>query len=106
MGRKHYRQEFKREGVQLVEVRGRYIPETGADLGVGRATLNRWFKEFRDQNSLSGPHEDASKETARLRNENDLLRQERGLLKCTKLTNSPVNCLFDVMWQRSSPGKQ
>ncbi len=25
MGRKHYRQEYKREGVQLVEVRGRPI---------------------------------------------------------------------------------
>ncbi len=42
MERKHYTQEFKREAV---EVSGRPIPEVAADLGVGRATLNRWIKE-------------------------------------------------------------
>ncbi len=81
MGRKHYTEEFKREAVRLVEVSGRPIPEIAADLGVGRATLNRWIKEFRDQDLLSGPHEDTSKELARLRKENELLRQERDLLK-------------------------
>jgi transposase len=30
---------------------------------------------------LSGPHSDASKELARLRKENEILRQERDLLK-------------------------
>ncbi len=71
----------KRKTVRLVEVSGRPIPEIAADLGVGRATLIRWIKEFRDQDFLSGPHEDTSKELARLRKENELLRQERDLLQ-------------------------
>ncbi|KZL07218.1 transposase [Pseudovibrio sp. Ad26] len=54
MGRKHYTEEFKREAVRLVEVSGRPIPEITADLGLGRATLNRWIKEFRDQVLLAG----------------------------------------------------
>ncbi len=45
MERKHYTQEFKREVAQLVAVSGWPIPEIIADLGVGRATLNRWIKE-------------------------------------------------------------
>ncbi|WP_208989376.1 transposase, partial [Pseudovibrio sp. POLY-S9] len=61
MGRKHYTEEFKREAVRLVDVSGRPIPEIAADLGVGQATLNRWIKEFQDQDLLSGPHEDAKK---------------------------------------------
>ena len=81
MGQRKFTDEFKREAVRLVEVSGRTVPEIAADLGVGRSTLKRWVKEFRDQDLLAGPHEDASKELARLRQENALLRQERDLLK-------------------------
>ena len=81
MGRIHYTEEFKREAVRLVEVSGRSVPEIAADLGVGRASLSRWIKDFRDQDLLGGPHQDASNEIARLRKENDILRQERDLLK-------------------------
>jgi len=66
--------------VRLVEVSDQPIPEIAADFDVGRATLNRWIKEFRDQDLLAGPHEDAGKELARLCKENELLRQERDLL--------------------------
>ncbi len=81
MGRKHYTEGLKREAGRLIEMSGRLIPELAADLGVGRATLNRRIKEFRDQDLLAGPHEDVSKELARWRKENELLRQERDLLK-------------------------
>ncbi len=65
--------------MQRVEVSGRLIPEIAANLGVGRATLKRWIKEFCDHDLLIGLCEDASKELAKLRNENELLRQERDL---------------------------
>ncbi len=65
MGRMHYTEEFKREAVRLVEMSGRPIPQLATDLGMGRATLNRWIKGFRDQGLLAGPHEEASKELAR-----------------------------------------
>ncbi len=101
IGRTHYTEEFKREAVRLVAVSGRPIPEIAADPGVGRATLNRWIKEFRDQDLLSGPHEDTSKELARLRKENELLRQERDLLKkaaafFTRETVRPATPLVQV----------
>ncbi len=83
MGRPNYTEEFKREAVRLVEVSGRGIKEIAEDLGVARSSLQRWVREFRDQDLLSGPHEDASKELARLRKQNELLRQERDLLKCS-----------------------
>ena len=69
MGQPNYTEDFKREAVRLVEVSGRPVPEIASALGVGRSTLNRWVREFRDQDLLSGPHEDASKELARLRKE-------------------------------------
>lgn len=81
MGQANYTEEFKREAVRLVEVSGRTIPEIAADLGVGRSTLNRWIREFRDQDLLACPHEDTGKELARLRKEIKLLREERELLK-------------------------
>ncbi len=81
MGQPNYTEEFKREAVRLVEVSGRGVNEIAEDLGVARSSLQRWVREFRNQDLLAGPHEDASKELARLRKENELLRQERDLLK-------------------------
>ncbi len=81
MGQAYYTEDFKREAVRLVEVSGRTIPEIAADLGVSRSTLNRWNKDFREQNLLSGPDEGTDKELARLRKEIKLLREERELLK-------------------------
>ncbi len=83
MGRPNYTEEFKREAVRLVEVSGRGIKEIAEDLGVARSSLQRWVREFRDQDLLSGPHEDVSNELARLHKKIKLLREERDLLKCS-----------------------
>ena len=50
-----------------------------SDLGIGKSTLKRWRQTIAEQDLLSGPHEDMSLELARLRKENELLRQERDL---------------------------
>ena len=79
--RRTFREEFKREAVRLTETSGRTIAQVADDLGIGLSTLTRWKRRYREADLLSGPHEDTTKELARLRKENELLRQERDLLK-------------------------
>jgi transposase len=79
--RKHYTEDFKREAVRLVEESGRTQQEIAVDPGIGKSTLGKWLLHYREEDLLAGPHEDKEKELARLRRENELLRQERDLLK-------------------------
>jgi transposase len=79
--RRTFSEEFKREAVRLVDTSGLTIKQVAGDLGIGLSTLTRWLRIYRDQELLSGPHDDVDKELARLRKENELLRQERDLLK-------------------------
>lgn len=79
--RREFTEDFKREAVRLTETSGRTIAQVAEDLGIGLSSLTRWKRQFRDADLLAGPHEDKDKELARLRKENELLRQERDLLK-------------------------
>jgi transposase len=79
--RKHYTEEFKLEAVRLVKESGRTQEEIAGDLGIGKSTLGKWLHHYREEYLLAGPHEDKEKELKRLRRENELLRQERDLLK-------------------------
>ncbi len=74
-------EEFKREAVRLTETSGRTVAQVASDLGIGKSTLTRWKTQFKEADSLSGPHDDVQKELTRLRLENKILRQERDLLK-------------------------
>ena len=59
-------------------------PNANADvLGVNRSTLARWMAEHRDTRLSSGTplNEDLMDELKRLRRENEVLRQERDILK-------------------------
>jgi transposase len=79
--RKHYTEEFKLKALRLVKESGRTQEEIAGDLGIGKSTLGKWLRHYREEYLLSGPHEDVEKELKRLRRENELLRQERDLLK-------------------------
>jgi len=79
--RRIFTEEFRREAVRLTGTSGRTIVQVANDLGLGLSTLTRWKRQHRDADLLAGPHEDVNKELARLRKENELLRQERDLLK-------------------------
>ena len=73
--------DFKAEAVRLVRTSGRPLRAISDDLGVGLSTLGKWVSAHKEADLLSGPHEDTAKELVRLRKENEILRQERDLLK-------------------------
>jgi transposase len=79
--RREFTPEFKREAVGLLASSGRTIREIASDLNLGLSTLNRWKREHRDAQPVTTPNPDTTKELARLRKENEILRQERDLLK-------------------------
>jgi transposase len=81
MTRRVFTVDFRREAVRLTQTSGRTINQVADDLGIGRSTLTRWKRDYHEAELLSGPHDDVEKELARLRKENELLRQERDLLK-------------------------
>ena len=76
-----FTEEFKREAVRILTTSGQSITSVASDLGIGKSTLKRWRHMITEQDLLSGSHEDMGLELARLRKENELLRQERDLLK-------------------------
>lgn len=76
--------EFETEAVQLVQTSGRTQREVAADLGIGLSTLVRWIGRNRDRqidHPPPGRQEDMATELKRLRRENEILRQERDILK-------------------------
>jgi transposase len=81
---KRFTKEFECEAVRLVQTSGRTQREVAADLGVGLSTLVRWISRSRDRR-IDDPratgHDDLTAELNRLRRENEVLRQERDILK-------------------------
>ncbi|WP_370530701.1 IS3 family transposase [Brucella abortus] len=65
---REFTEDFKREAVRILTTSGRNISSVAG-------------RNFAEKDLLSGPHEDMDQELARLRKENELLRQERDLLK-------------------------
>ena len=88
-----FTKEFRREAVRLSRESGRTVRDIAEDLGVGMSTLSRWRSVDADQEP-SPPHDEPYKELARLRRENEILRQERDLLKGLTATNLPKNDTF------------
>lgn len=80
-----FTKEFEREAVRLAETSGRTRREIADDLGIGLSTLTRWLSRSRDV-AMDDPgrragDEDMAAELKRLRRENEVLRQERDILK-------------------------
>jgi transposase len=48
---------------------------------MGFSTLNKWIQQSRDDDLAKGPQADQDKEIFRLRKENQILREEREILK-------------------------
>jgi len=85
MQKRRFTQEFEDEAVRLVRTSGRTQRDVADDLGIGLSTLVRWISRSRDR-MIDAPAKPAGEEAVadelkRLRRENEILRQEREILK-------------------------
>ena len=80
-----YTKEFKQEAVKLVETSKKSKTEIARDLGISDSALSKWCKELGTLGEQAFPgkgHQTALEEELRqLKRENELLRQERDILK-------------------------
>jgi transposase len=81
--RKQYTNEFKREAVRLVTEGGLSMAQVARDLGLNDNMVSRWKKEAQQngQRAFPGQGHPQDEELSRLRRENEVLRQEREVLK-------------------------
>jgi len=83
--RKTYTREFKLEAIQLVETSDKSIAEIERDLGLGVGQIHHWRRQLAKEGYDAFPgkgHLKPQDELVRqLRRENDILRQERDILK-------------------------
>ena len=84
MQQRRFTKEFEEEAVRLVQTSGRTQREIAGDLGIGLSTLVRWISRSRDRRAAdptTAAEGDVTAELKRLRRENEILRQERDILK-------------------------
>jgi transposase len=81
--KKLFTPEFRAEAVRLAQTSGRSRREVAADLGIGLSTLRNWIDRCDREMEQPPPEcqEDMAAELKRLRRENEVLRQEREILK-------------------------
>ena len=79
-----FTKEFQDEAVRLALSSGRSRRAIAAELGLGLSNLSRWI-DRRHEREIDDPpedrQEDMTAELKRLRRENEILRQEREILK-------------------------
>jgi transposase len=80
-----FTREFKQEAVQLVRSSNKSQTQIARDLGIADSTLHHWCKQFSAHGEQAFPgsgHQTPQEEEIRhLKRENELLRQERDVLK-------------------------
>jgi transposase len=83
--RRTYSREFKVEAVRLLETSGKSASQVERDLGIGKGNLWRWKRELAADSENAFPGQGrltAEQERLRqLERENEVLRQERDILK-------------------------
>mgnify|MGYP001027510026 CR=1 FL=1 len=83
--RKTYTREFKIEAVRLLERSGKTQAEIADELGTSSSSLSRWKKKYGADSEAAFPGQGSlTPEEERIRQlerENEILRQERDILK-------------------------
>jgi transposase len=83
--RRTFSKEFKLEAIRLYETSGQSIAQIEADLGITAGLLNKWRTQYRQNGQQAfpgkGQQPELETEVRRLKRENDILRQERDILK-------------------------
>ncbi len=89
-----YPPEFKAEAVKLARSSEKPISELARDLGVSTETLRNWTKQRQiDAGKRDGVTTDEREELRRLRKENEVLKEEREVLR--KATAFFATCYLD-----------
>jgi transposase len=82
---KQYSREFKKEAIRLLETSGKSAAQLERELGIGKGNLSRWKRQSDKEGEDAFPgHGRLTPEQERLRRlerENEILRQERDILK-------------------------
>ncbi|GLV53178.1 transposase [Dictyobacter sp. S3.2.2.5] len=80
-----YDKTFKQEAVRLVQTHEKSQRQVAEYLGIAMSTLSRWCSELATNGERafvgSGNLQPEAEEMRRLRRENEMLRQERDILK-------------------------
>lgn len=83
--RRNFSREFKLESVALMTSGGLSVAQVSRDLGISESVLGRWKRQFMEYPDEAFPGKGCLKsqdeELVRLRRENEVLRQERDILK-------------------------
>ena len=83
--RRQYTREFKMEAVRLLETSGKSVSELERELGLGKGNLWRWRKKFAADGENAFPGQGRltpeQERIRRLERENEILRQQRDILK-------------------------
>ena len=83
--RRQYTREFKQEAIRLYETSGKSVRQVELDLGITAGLLNKWRTQQHSNGQQafvgSGHQTELEAEVGRLKRENEILRQERDILK-------------------------
>ena len=83
--RRTYTREFKIEAVRLLETSGKSAAQLERELGIGDGCMSRWKRQFAEEGENAFPgHGRVTPDQERihqLERENEILRQERDILK-------------------------
>ncbi len=83
--RKQYTREFKSEAVRLLATSGKSATQIERELGLGQGNLWRWKRKFGSdgEHAAAGPsgRTPEQERIRKLERENEILRQERDILK-------------------------
>jgi transposase len=83
--RRKYTREFRLEAVRLLETSGKNAAQIERELGIGDGCLSRWRKKFETEGTASTAGDEGGVEDRerirQLERENEILRQERDILK-------------------------
>ena len=83
--RRTFDAEFKRQAVRLADESGKKAGEIEDELGLYQGAIRHWRKELKEDSNRAFPGTGHQKpeeaEIRRLKRENEILRQERDILK-------------------------
>jgi transposase len=82
MARRQYTPVFRAEAVRLVQESGKSAEEIARDLGIAGETLRIWIRQHEtDSGRRNGLVSSELEELQRLRKENQILKEERDILR-------------------------